>query len=99
MFPKNPTGESDRPRFGLTREPASRIEIIFALKSGAQVTVFHDLGEPADSQRLDRFALELAQELTVNPGPRSFADDWSHTGQRAWVDLAQVSAFAVRPAR
>lgn len=85
--------------FGISRQPTARIEIVFALKSGNHVTAYQETAAPVTAESLDAFAKELAEQLAGNPGQRTFVDDWGASGQRAWVNLSEVAAFSVRPAR
>lgn len=85
--------------FGLTKHRTTRLELIFVLKSGAHMTVFHETGEPVTEESLAAFARELAAQVASQPEERLFVDDWNASAQRAWVNLAEVAAFSVRPAK
>lgn len=91
--------EPSPPTFGLSRQRTARVEIVFALKSGSVLTVYHDMGEPVTEETAAALARELSEQLTGKPEPRVFQDEWSATGQRAWVNLAEVAGFSLRPAR
>jgi hypothetical protein len=92
------SAESTTP-FGLPRQRTTRIEIIFTMKSGGHMTVFHDTKEPVTPESAEAYAKQLAEDLGRIPGRRFFSDDANHTGQHAWIDLGEVAAFAVRPAK
>lgn len=96
----SPASEERRgPAFGLSRPRTTRIEINFVFKNGGALIVFQDTGQPVTEESLDAFARELSEQLGNRPQQRVFADDWDATGQRAWVNLAEVSGFSLRPAR
>lgn len=87
-----------KPAFGLSRERISRIELVLALRGGALVNVFEELGDEVNAERLDAYANELAEQIAGGKG-RSFADAWSSTGQRSWINLGEVTAFTIRQAK
>lgn len=91
--------ESSAPAFGLARQRTARIEIVFALKSGNLMTVYQAMPEPVTEESLTAFARELTEQLNKKPEPRAFADEWNASGQHAWINLADVAAFSLRPAR
>lgn len=97
--PTPPGSAHAGPAFGISRQPTTRIELVFTLKSGNSILIHQDLREPVTAERLDSLASELADQISKDPGPRTFADDWSASGQRAWVNLAEVAAFSLRPLR
>ena len=96
---REPRERSAGPPFGLPRQQPMRVELVFLLKSGGSMTIYHNLGEPVTEERLAKLASELSDQLRHAPEPRLFVDEWGATGQQAWVDLSQVAAFALRPAR
>ena len=85
--------------FGITRSPGQRIELVFALRSGGMLAVTHDMGAPVTAETLDRFCAELRQAVGGASDWREFGDAWAGTGQRAYVQLAEVVGFTARPAR
>src|SRR5712692_10388891 len=82
-----------RPAFGLTKETGHRVEIVFALKSGGSLPVVHDLGDELNEERFQRFVEELQQQVASGRGTVTFADSWSASGARSWLDLTQVAGF------
>lgn len=96
------TGESSTPGrvpFGITRGTSQRIELVFALRQGGMLAVSHDLGTPATAETLDRYCAELREAVAAGKDWWEFADSWGGTGQRAFVQLAEVVGFTARPAR
>src|SRR5262249_8918529 len=87
-----------RPAFGLSREKAYRLELALAMRGGGVINVFEELTEEVTPERLAQYAEDIAAQIK-NGGTRSFSDSWSATGQRAWVNLGEVSAFTVRQAK
>ena len=85
--------------FGIARGTGQRIELMFALRQGGVLGVSHELGEPVTAESLDRFCRELQQAVTAGKDWVDFADAWSETGQRAYLNLAEVVGFTARPAR
>ncbi len=85
--------------FGLARGPGHRIELMFALRQGGVLAVSHELGEPVTAESLDRFCSELREAVAAGKDWVDFADGWSDTGQRAYLNLAEVVGFTARPAR
>ncbi len=69
--------------FGLARGPGQRVELMFALRQGGVLAVSHELRE----------AVAAGKDWV------DFADSWSDTGQRAYLNLAEVVGFTARPAR
>ena len=87
-----------RPSFGMSRDQGKRLEITFALKNGGAVTAVEELDEPLTAEVLADYAKQLNKDLAEGR-PRSFADAWGSTGQYAWVNLGEVVAFSLRPAK
>ncbi len=86
------------PAFGMTRDRGRRLEIVLAFRSGGVINVNHEIDEEITEELVKAFAEELRGQ--VREGEiRGFVDSWSTTGSHAWVNLADVSAFSVRPAR
>ncbi len=83
--------------FGISRSPSQRVELVFALRSGGTLAVTHDMGAPVTAESLDRFCAELRQAVGGSDW-REFGDSWAGTGQRAYVQLAEVVGFTARPA-
>jgi hypothetical protein len=88
-----------RPAFGLTKGIGHRVEIVFAMKGGGTLGALHDLGTDLTEEAFERFVQELQEQVAGGKGIASFADSWSSTGSRTWVDLSQVSGFSARPVR
>ncbi len=88
-----------RPSFGLAKETPHRIELHFALKGGTSISTHHDLGDEVSEASFKEFVEQLQEQVRGGTGIATFADSWSDTGQRTWVDLSQVSGFSVRPVR
>ncbi len=85
--------------FGLARGPGQRVELMFALRQGGVLAVSHELGEAVTAESLDRFCRELREAVAAGKDWVDFADSWSDTGQRAYLNLAEVVGFTARPAR
>jgi hypothetical protein len=85
--------------FGISRSPSQRIELVFALRNGGMLAVTHDMGAPVTAETLDKFCAELRQAVGAEGDWRDFGDAWAGTGQRAYVQLAEVIGFSARPAR
>ena len=85
--------------FGITRSQSQRIELVFALRQGGMLPITHELGQAITAEALDRFCEELRQAIAAGKDWWSFADNWSASGQRAYVSLDQVVGFTVRPLR
>ncbi|MCC6177905.1 MAG: hypothetical protein IT305_21605 [Chloroflexi bacterium] len=87
-----------RPTFGMARDQSRRIEIAFALKQGGMLTVVEELDDAVSEEVITQFGEQLAQDVAKG-APRTFSDGWHNSGQRAWVNLGDVVAFSLRPAR
>ena len=87
-----------RPSFGLVRDQGRRIEVTLALKNGGMLTAIEELDEDLNDELVQRFSEQLASEVAAG-GTRTFTDSWNASGQRAWVNLGEVVAFSVRPAK
>jgi hypothetical protein len=96
---QRPSFGMQRPAFGLTKEASHRIELQFALKSGGNIGVTHDFGSEITEESFERFVTELQQQVASGKGVVTFADSWSDTGARAWINLAEVAGFNARPSR
>jgi hypothetical protein len=94
-------GESGPGRlpFGIARAPGQRVEIVFALRQGGTVAVIHELGSEVTAESLERYCAELRQMIAAGRDWGEFADAWSATGQRAFVQFSEVVGFSARPAR
>lgn len=68
------------------------------MRSGVILSVYEDADEDVTEKLIEKYAVELTTAVAAG-GQRSFNDSWGATGQRSWVNLGDVSAFAVRPAR
>lgn len=87
-----------RPRFGLARDQGKRIEVALTLKQGGLVTVVEELGEPLSAEVVAEYGKQLAKDIAEGR-PRTFTDSWGASGQHAWVNLGDVVAFSLRPAK
>lgn len=96
--PAGPATGLKGPTFGLARERLNRIELTLAIRGGSTITVFVEHGDEVSAETLDAFAADLAAGISAGES-RSYADAWNATGQRAWVNLAEVVAFSVRQAK
>ena len=84
--------------FGLVREPINRLELVLAMRGGAVINVFDKVEDEVTEERLDKYLAELAEQIREGRA-RLFSDAWSATGQKAWVDLGEVTGFTVRLAK
>jgi hypothetical protein len=87
-----------RPTFGMTRDLGKRLEITFVLKNGGSLTAVEELEESLTEAGLADYAKQLTRDLSEGR-PRTFVDGWSASGQHAWVNLSEVVAFSLRPAK
>jgi hypothetical protein len=87
-----------RPAFGLSREKAFRLELVLAMRGGGVLNIFEELSEEVTAERLAQYAEDIAAQIKSG-GTRTFSDAWTATGQRAWVNLGEVTAFTVRQAK
>ena len=87
-----------RPTFGMQRDLGKRIEITFVLKSGGSLSATEELDESLTADVVADYAKQLNRDL-AEARPRAFVDGWSTGGQYAWVDLGEVVAFSLRPAK
>jgi hypothetical protein len=87
-----------RPTFGLVKDQGKRLEISLALKNGGMLTVTEELADDLNEDRVKEFSEQLAKDV-AGGATRTFSDAWNASGQRAWVNLGEVVAFAVRPAK
>jgi hypothetical protein len=87
-----------RPTFGLSRERINRLELVLAIRGGGVINVFDELDDEVTEERLETYSNELAEQIAAGK-TRAFADSWTATGQRSWVNLGEVTAFTVRQAK
>jgi hypothetical protein len=87
-----------RPTFGLNRDQGKRIEISFALKNGAMLTAVEELDDALTAEAVANFGEQLAGDI-AGSRRRTFRDGWAASGQYVWVDLGEVAAFSLRPAK
>jgi hypothetical protein len=87
-----------RPTFGMSRDLGKRIEITFALKSGGTVSAIEEVDESLTADVVADFAKQLTKDL-AEARPRSFVDGWATGGQHVWINLGEVVAFSLRPAK
>lgn len=86
------------PTFGLARDQGKRIEITFALKNGGGLTTVEEMDESLSDELLQGYSEQLARDVAAG-STRTFADGIAASGQRAWINLGEVVAFSVRPAK
>ena len=71
---------------------------MLAFRSGGVINVNHELEDDITEEQVKAFAEELKAQVKSGD-VRGFVDSWSTTGSHAWVNMGDVSAFSVRPAR
>lgn len=87
-----------RPTFGMQRDLGKRVEVTFVMKSGGTLTAVEELTESLSAEVLADYAKQLTRDL-AEARPRTFVDGWGASGQHAWVNLGEVVAFSLRPAK
>ncbi len=87
-----------RPTFGMARDQGRRLEISFAMKSGGLLTAVEELAETLTADVVADYAKQLEKDVAEGR-KRRFVDGWAASGQYAWVDLGEVAAFSLRPAK
>ena len=87
-----------RPTFGMVKDQGKRLEISLALKNGGLLTATEELGDDLTEESVKEFSEQLARDVASGT-TRTFSDSWNTSGQRAWVNLGEVVAFSVRPAK
>jgi hypothetical protein len=87
-----------RPTFGMQRDLGKRVEIIFVLKNGGTLSAVEELDESLTADVVADYAKQLTRDL-AEARPRTFVDGWGTSGQHAWVNLGEVVAFSLRPAK
>ena len=87
-----------RPTFGMQRDQGKRVEITFVLKNGGSLSAIEELEESLSADVLAEYAKQLNKDLAEGR-PRSFVDGWNTGGLHAWVNLSEVVAFSLRPAK
>jgi hypothetical protein len=87
-----------RPTFGMTRDQGKRLEVTFIMRNGGSLTTTEELSESLSEDVVADYAKQLNKDLAEGR-PRSFVDAWGSTGQYAWVNLGEVVAFSLRPAK
>ena len=75
-----------------------RSEITFVMKNGGMLTAVEELEESLSEAVLADYAKQLGRDLAEGR-QRTFVDGWSASGQNAWVNLGEVVAFSLRPAK
>lgn len=91
-------GMSSRPTFGMTRDQGRRVEITFALKQGGMLSAVDELDESLTADSIAEYGKQLTKDVAEGR-PRMFADGWNASGQQTWVNLGEVVAFSIRPAK
>jgi hypothetical protein len=87
-----------RPTFGLNRDQGKRVEISFAFKNGAMLTAVEELDEDLSAEVVANYGEQLAGDVGRG-SRRTFRDGWNASGQYVWIDLSEVAAFSLRPAK
>jgi hypothetical protein len=87
-----------RVTFGMQRDLGKRIEITFVLKNGGSLSAVEELDESLTAAVLADFAKQLTKDQAEGR-PRAFVDGWNTGGQHTWVNLGEVVAFSLRPAK
>ena len=87
-----------RVTFGMQRDLGKRVEITFVLKNGGSLSAIEELDESLTADVLADYAKQLTKDL-AEARPRTFIDGWNTGGQHAWVNLGEVVAFSLRPAK
>jgi hypothetical protein len=87
-----------RPTFGMARDQGRRIEIGFALKNGGSLTAIEELEDTLSAAMVANYAEQLEKDVAEGK-KRSFTDGWATSGQHTWIDLGEVAAFSLRPAK
>lgn len=87
-----------RPTFGMQRDLGKRIEITFVLKNGGSLSAVEEIDESLTADVLADYAKQLTKDQAEGR-PRAFVDGWNTGGQHTWVNLGEVVAFALRPAK
>ena len=95
----NPPGFGpQRTAFGMSRDRGRRLEVVLAMRSGGVITVIDEQAEDVTEPGLAAYAAELGRQVAAGEG-REFSDGWSASAQRSWVNLAEVTAYSVRPSK
>ena len=87
-----------RPTFGMVKDQGKRLEISLALKNGGLLTATEELSDDLTEDSVKAFSEQLARDVASGT-TRTFSDSWNTSGQQAWVNLGEVVAFSVRPAK
>ena len=82
----------------MARDQGRRIEISFAMKSGGMLTALEEVADTLTADVIADYAKQLEKDVAEGR-KRVFVDGWAASGQYAWVDLGEVSAFSLRPAK
>jgi len=87
-----------RPTFGMQRDLGKRIEVTFVMKNGGSISATEEVDESLTADVFADYAKQLQKDL-AEARPRTFVDGWSTGGQQTWVNLGEVVAFSMRPAK
>jgi hypothetical protein len=87
-----------RATFGMTRDLGKRIEVTFALKNGGIITAIEEVSDSLSEDVVKDYGKQLQKDLAEGR-PRTFVDGWSASGQFTYVNLGEVVAFSLRPAK
>jgi hypothetical protein len=82
----------------MSRDQGKRVEVTFALKNGGAIQATEELEESLTADVLADYAKQLTRDL-AEAKPRAFVDGWNTGGQHTWVNLGEVVAFSLRPAK
>jgi hypothetical protein len=91
-------GFGGRPTFGMTRDQGKRLEVTFVMRSGGSLTAVEELADSLSDAAVADYAKQLSKDLAEGR-TRTFVDSWGSSGQYAWVNLGEVVAFSLRPAK
>jgi len=99
------TNQAEAPRFGagrptfwMVKDQGKRLEISFAMKNGGMLTAVEELNDDLTEGMVKEFSEQLAKDVAGGT-TRTFSDSWNASGQQAWINLGEVVAFSVRPAK
>jgi hypothetical protein len=62
------------------------------------LTAVEETNDSLTQEVLANFGEQLAGDVAKG-GRRTFRDGWAASGQYVWIDLSEVAAFSLRPAK